>query len=87
MSAVLLDSGDPKAILEDGNGKGHTARVGDEIGLYGGKVHEIKENKIVVIETTIDFTGEQNTRLIDIFLPIVENDYGSNTRKQSLGVK
>ena len=87
VSAVLLDSGEPKAILEDGNGKGHTARVGDEIGLYGGKVHEIKEDRIVVIETTVDFTGEKNTRLIDIFLPVTENDYGSNTREQSLGLK
>ncbi len=85
VSAVLLDSGEPKAIIEDGNGKGHTVQIGTKIGLYEGTVSEIKPDRIIVKEITIDFTGEENTKLVDINLPVKENDFGSLTREQSIG--
>ncbi len=87
VSAVLLDSGEPKAIIEDGNGKGHTVQIGSKIGLYEGTVSEIKPDRIVVKEITIDFTGEENTKLVDIVLPAKENDFGSLTKEQSIGTE
>lgn len=85
LTAVLLNLKEPKAIVEDGNGRGHTVNIGTVIGLYGGKIVRIEKDKIVVLEDTIEFTGEKTNKTIDIFLPQETNDYGSLTKEQSLG--
>lgn len=87
LTAVLLDSGEPKAIIEDGHGRGHTIKLGTKIGLYDGVIHEIKEDRIIIMEKTIDFIGEENTRLIEILLPAKESDYGSLSREEVLGIE
>lgn len=88
LAAVLLDDETtPKAILEDANEKGHTVTIGSTVGLYGAKVSAIFEDKIILSETTIDFTGESETRFIEISLEVQEEDYGSLTKEESLNLK
>ena len=85
LSAVLLNTGEPKAIIEDGTGKGHTVKIGSPISFYGGKIVKIEVDRVVILEETIEFTGEKATRTIDLYLPKETKDYGSLTREQTLG--
>ena len=74
LSAVLLGF-EPKAIIEGPSGRGYTVSIGDKIGNTGGEIRKIEQNKVTVLETIIDFTGEKKTRLIELRIvqPKVEN--------------
>ena len=45
-------------MVEDATGRGYTVRIGTKIGNNGGKIVSIEEDRINVVETTVDFTGE-----------------------------
>jgi Tfp pilus assembly protein PilP len=68
LTAVLKGVDTPKAIVEDPNGRGYTVSVGSPIGNLGGKVADIQESKIVIIESTVEFTGETRTRTVEMYL-------------------
>lgn len=65
LSAVLLGF-EPKAIIEIGSGKGYTVSIGDKVGLAGGEIKKIEQNKVTILESVIDFTGEKKTRIIEL---------------------
>lgn len=85
LSAILLNTGEPKAIIEDGTGKGHTVKVGSVLGLYGGKIVKIETERILILESTIEFTGESSSKTVELFLPKEELDFGSLSKKESVG--
>jgi len=68
MTAILEFGGEPSAIIEDPLGKGHTVKKGSKIGLRGGEVIEIFADRVVVMETETDFTGETKSKTVDILM-------------------
>ncbi len=57
--AVIYDTQNPKAMVEDDTGLGYTIGVGTKIGNQGGVVKTIEAERIVVEEDYVDFYGEK----------------------------
>ena len=68
LTAVLDGFEEPKAIIENQAGKGFTAKKGTLIGPNGGEIVEILPGKILILETTVDFTGQKKTNTIEMTL-------------------
>ena len=68
LAAVLEGFGEPKAVVEDPKGKGHTITVGTKIGNLGGVVMKIESDKIVILEKNVEFTGETQTRTVEMYI-------------------
>jgi len=68
LTAVLDGFDEPRAVVEDPEGKGHMVKVGMKIGVFGGKVLKIEKTKLVILETTVEFTGEKKTRTVELYL-------------------
>ncbi|WKZ56294.1 MAG: pilus assembly protein PilP [Bdellovibrionota bacterium] len=68
LAAVLAGIDTPTAIVENPAGKGYRVTKGTKIGLNGGEVVEILPDKILILETEVDFTGEKKTRTIEMVL-------------------
>jgi len=58
----------PTAIVENPKGKGYMVRVGNKIGNLGGVIVRIEPDKLVIVETTAEFTGEAKNREVEMFL-------------------
>lgn len=54
--------------IEDTAGKGFIARKGSKIGLNNGEIIEILPDKIKILETNVDFTGKESTRVVEMEL-------------------
>lgn len=70
LTAILDGFDDPKAMVETSTGKGYTIGKGTKIGTNSGEVIEILSDKVLILETTTDFTGEQKTRTVEMKLPV-----------------
>ena len=57
--AVIYDTQNPKAMVEDDAGLGYTVGPGTAIGNAGGVVKSIEPDRVVVEEEFIDFYGEK----------------------------
>jgi type IV pilus assembly protein PilP len=57
--AVIYDTQNPKAMVEDDTGLGYTIGVGTRIGNQGGVVKTIEPERVVVEEEFVDFYGEK----------------------------
>ncbi len=68
LTAVLEGMGNPTALVETSTGKGYNVNIGTKIGVNNGEVIEIHPNKILILETTVDFTGKKQTRTIEMRL-------------------
>ncbi len=68
LTAIISDGTEQKAIIEDISGKGFFATKGAKIGIKGGIITDIQENKVIVTETTIDFTGKTTTEIKEMTL-------------------
>ena len=66
--AVLEGFGEPKAVVEDPKGKGHTVNVGTKLGNLGGTVMKIEKDKLVILEKSVEFTGETQTRTVEMYI-------------------
>ncbi len=60
---AVLSGATPSASVELADGKGFIIKKGTKIGMNNGEVIDIQPNKIIILETKIDFTGQktQNT--------------------------
>lgn len=66
---AIISSGDiPKAVIEDADGKGFFVEKGANIGLNNGVITDILQDKIIITETQIDFTGQKKVRTIEMKL-------------------
>ncbi|MCB0318337.1 MAG: pilus assembly protein PilP, partial [Bdellovibrionales bacterium] len=66
---VILDGFDePFAMVENSAGKGFKIRRGTKIGQNGGEVVEILKDRIVILERSVDFTGRESTKTIELRL-------------------
>ncbi|MBX7138971.1 MAG: pilus assembly protein PilP [Oligoflexia bacterium] len=68
MTAVLESEGQPSAMIEDPSGHGYSVKKGTKVGQRDGEVIDIMADRVVVLETEVDFTGEKRTRTIDILM-------------------
>lgn len=72
LTAILEGFDQPKAIVENTAGRGFTVTKGTKIGPSGGEVVDIQKDRLLILETTIDFTGEKKTRTIEMKLRLKE---------------
>jgi type IV pilus assembly protein PilP len=56
--AVIYDTREPRAVVEDDQGLGYIVRLGTPIGTNGGAVTAIQRGKVIISEDTVDFYGE-----------------------------
>jgi type IV pilus assembly protein PilP len=68
LTAVLGGFDEPIAMVENSAGKGFPVKKGTKIGLNGGEVVEIQPDKVIVVETVTDFTGESKSTTHEIKL-------------------
>ena len=76
LTAVIssADGGVPAATVENTSGKGFIVKKGVKIGLNGGEVVDIKQDRIIVVETTTDFTGQKKNKTIELKLRTKDQD-------------
>lgn len=58
--AVIYETHDPRAVVEDNEGLGYIVKVGTPIGPNGGMVREIERGRVVIQEESVDFYGERH---------------------------
>jgi type IV pilus assembly protein PilP len=58
--AVIYDTNDPRAVVEDDEGLGYIVRVGTPIGPHGGEVQGIERGRVMVKEDSVDYYGEHH---------------------------
>jgi type IV pilus assembly protein PilP len=57
--AIVFDTEDPKAMVEDATGLGHTIGIGTKIGDQGGVVKAIEPDRVIVEQKLLDFYGDE----------------------------
>jgi len=69
VTAILAGAdGSYTAIVEDNQGKGFTVKPGSRIGNAGGEVIEIEETKLKILESYVNFRGEEVTNAVEMKL-------------------
>ena len=58
--AVIYDTVQPRAVVEDDQGLGYIVRVGTAIGANGGRVRDIERGRVLIEEDSVDFYGESH---------------------------
>jgi type IV pilus assembly protein PilP len=58
--AIIYNTRDPRAVVEDDEGLGYIVKVGTPIGPNGGQVASIEQGKMVVEEETVDYYGDSH---------------------------
>lgn len=83
LAAVLMSEADPTAIVEDSSGRGYTVRQGTKIGNTGGVVVKIEKDVLKILESHVDFTGQEIQRVVEMKLVGEVNDKGKKKRKRN----
>jgi type IV pilus assembly protein PilP len=65
---AVLSGESPSASVELSDGKGFIVRKGMKIGLNGGEIIDIQPNKIVILESKVDFTGQKTQNTVELLL-------------------
>lgn len=68
LTAVLDGFDEPTAVVENAAGRGFTVKRGTRIGPNQGVIAEILKDKLVIVETTTDFTGATKSRTIELLI-------------------
>jgi len=72
LTGLITGTAQPKAMVEDPKGVGHSLTVGSHLGKNGGRVTRISNKGIIVVEETFDATGQRVRVPITIPLRIEE---------------
>jgi type IV pilus assembly protein PilP len=73
--AVIYDTRDPRAVVEDDGGLGYIIRVGTKIGVNDGVVRGIERGRVLVEESSVDFFGEH--RASEVVLEMASGERGN----------
>jgi type IV pilus assembly protein PilP len=73
--AVIYDTGDPRAVVEDEGGLGYIIKVGTKIGVNDGVVRGIERGRVLVEEESVDFFGER--RSAEVVLEMASGERGN----------
>ena len=68
VTAILGTADDATAFVETGDGKGYSLKKGMTVGVNDALVVEIQQDKVLMLETSVDFTGEKKTNTIEMRL-------------------
>ena len=68
LTAVLKGFDEPQAIVENQAGKGFPVKKGTKIGMNNGVIADILPDKILILETEIDFTGQKKQNVVEMTL-------------------
>jgi len=66
--AIIYETRDPRAVVEDDQGLGYIVRVGTPIGPNGGEVRTIERGRVIVEESSVDFYGERQPNQVTLEL-------------------
>ena len=66
--AVIYDTREPRAVVEDNQGLGYIVKVGTPVGPNGGQVREIQRGQVLISEDSVDYYGEH--RLNDVAMEL-----------------
>jgi type IV pilus assembly protein PilP len=66
--AIIYDTRDPRAVVEDDQGLGYIVRVGTPIGPNGGQVRAIERGRVIVEESSVDYYGERQPNEVTLEL-------------------
>ena len=58
--AIIYDTNQPRAVVEDEAGLGYIVRVGTPIGPNDGAVRDIERGRVVIQEDSVDYYGEHH---------------------------
>lgn len=58
--AIIYNTGQPRAVVEDDQGLGYIVKVGTPIGPNEGSVHSIERGRVVIKEDSVDYYGEHH---------------------------
>ena len=70
--AVIYDTKDPRAVVEDDQGLGYIMHVGTPIGPNGGQVRSIERGRVLITEDSVDYYGEHRENDVTMELRTVE---------------
>jgi type IV pilus assembly protein PilP len=74
LTGLITGISQPKAMLEDPDGRGHVVHIGSRIGKNGGLVSQIAPHGLLIIEETHDAMGKLVRLPITLKLPQTEFD-------------
>jgi type IV pilus assembly protein PilP len=67
--ALVIDTGKEKrAMVETPDGRGYSVTIGSRIGNANGEVVDIKPDKVIVLEQSVDLAGKKNERFFELRL-------------------
>lgn len=78
---ILLETGEPKALIEDNSGLGYIVTPGTLIGPKGGVIKAIEPGRILVEEYEIDFYGKRQALERELSLAVVDSTAEKQTTK------
>ncbi len=58
--AIIYDTTQPRAVVEDEQGLGYIVKVGTPIGPNEGEVRAIEQGRVLIQEESVDFYGEHH---------------------------
>ena len=70
--AIIYETRDPRAVVEDDQKLGYIVKVGTPIGPNGGVVRAIERGRVVVAEQAVDYYGEQRANEVTMELRTAE---------------
>ena len=70
--AVIYDTKEPRAVVEDDQGLGYIVRVGTPIGPNGGQVRGIEKGRVLITEDSVDYYGEHRENQVTMELRTTE---------------
>ena len=68
MGVVWSGHGKSKALIEDPEGKGYVVTTGTLVGDRDGKIVDIRPEKVMVEERSVDLLGEENVKMVAMTL-------------------
>jgi Tfp pilus assembly protein PilP len=66
LTAVLEGFDEPMAFVENAVGKGFPVKKGTKIGTGGGVIVDILKDRLLILETSTDFTGANRQRTVEM---------------------
>ena len=70
--AIIYETREPRAVVEDDQKLGYIVKVGTPIGPNGGVVRSIDRGRVVIAEQAVDYYGEQRANEVTMELRTAE---------------
>ena len=70
--AIIYETRDPRAVVEDDQKLGYIIKVGTPIGANGGVVRAIERGRVVIAEQAVDYYGERRDNEVTMELRTAE---------------